>query len=466
MSIAPPWILWRRLSTSARLTLSNAALFALVFSALLVLVTWVADRYMRSHVRESVDAEMTILLTELRLDGLSGVRELVEQRLRDNTTGPVPGDSAPNHDRLYRLEDAQGQVLAGNVDEWPAAAGEPGHHFQLPSRRFPGRTEVILRWAPLPDGGRLLVGFDEIEIAQVRDDIRHAALWGLLIMLLLSLSTGYLVSRAALRPVEAIRDSAQRIMGGDLRHRIPVRHPGDEFDRLGETLNSMLDRINVLIASVSGATDNIAHDLRSPLTRHRARLESALYDPPDAAAFPAWIERNLADLDQVLATFQALLRIATVESGLLRQEFEACDIPQLVQDAADYMEPLLEDRQQQLHLRLTPGPLLLAHRHLLFQLLINLLDNAVKYSPPNTTIKLAAMPTERGWTLEVADAGPGIPAAERDRVLERLYRLDASRHTPGLGLGLSLAKAIVDLHRGRLTIADHAPGTRVGVSLG
>jgi signal transduction histidine kinase len=445
-----------RLSTSARLTLANSALLAVAFGALLLLVTWLADRFMAGHVQESVEAELRIMESEFNVDGVHGVAALIEQRMLI---------VSPNHDRLYRLEGPDGSLLAGNVTAWPAKAPAPEQPFKMPSRRFPGVTVVDLRWAGLSDGSRLLVGFDEIEVAQVRGDIRRAALWSLGAMLLISLSAGFLMTRAALRPVEAIRRAAQRIMEGDLKHRIPVRSGGDEFDRLGETLNTMLDQINRLIASVRGATDNIAHDLRSPLTRHRARLEAALRDAPPPDQLQPWIEHNLADLDKVLATFQSLLRIASVESGLLRQEFVTCDIAQLARDAADYIEPLAEEQQQQLVVQVTAGAPLPAHPHLLFQMLINLLDNAVKYSPPGGAIVIDAHAAETGWRLAVADAGPGIPLDERGRVFERLYRLDASRHTPGLGLGLSLVKAVVDLHHGTIRVEDNRPGTRIVIAL-
>lgn len=445
-----------RLSTSARLTLANSALLAVSFSALLLLVTWLADRFMVSHVQESVEAELHIMQAELQVDGLRGVTALINRRMANLT---------PNHDRLYRLEDEQGVKLAGNVDAWPVTSAAPEQSFKLPSRKFVGETEVVAQWARLSDGSRLLVGFDEIEVASVRADIRRAALWSLGAMLLVSLSAGFLLTRAALKPVEGIRAAAQRIMEGDLRHRIPARPNGDEFDRLGETLNSMLDRINTLIASVRGATDNIAHDLRSPLTRHRSRLEAALSNPPSAEELQPWVEKHLADLDQVLATFQSLLRIASVESGLLRQEFTDCDVGQLVRDAADYIEPLTEEKQQHLTVTVEPGPMLNGHRHLLFQLLINLLDNAVKFSPSQTTVVMAARVIDDHWQLSVSDAGPGIPRGQRQQVFERLYRLDTSRSTPGLGLGLSLVKAIATLHRGEVALRDATVGAEVVVSL-
>lgn len=444
-----------RLSTSARLTLANSGLLAVSFSALLLLVTWLAERFMVVHVQESVEAELHIMQAEFQVDGIRGISTLINRRMETVTL---------NHDRLYRLEDQQGHKLAGNVEHWPATKAAQQQSFKLPSRKYPGETKVVLQWAALSDGSRLLVGFDEIEVSSVRADIRRAALWSLGAMLLISLSAGFLLTRAALKPVEAIRAAAQKIMDGDLRHRIPAKPNGDEFDRLGETLNSMLDRINTLITSVRGATDNIAHDLRSPLTRHRSRLEAALHNPPSAAELQPWIERNLADLDQVLATFQSLLRIASVESGLLRQEFEPCDVAQLVSDAADYIEPLTEEKGQSLTVAIEQGPSLNGHRHLLFQMLINLLDNASKYSPPNASIKLIARVENGGWQLVVQDSGAGIAPELRERVFERLFRVDASRQTPGLGLGLALVKATAELHYGSVEITD-GPGTTVVVSL-
>ncbi|MDP3859738.1 MAG: HAMP domain-containing sensor histidine kinase [Stagnimonas sp.] len=445
-----------RLSTSARLTLINSALLATGFGSLLLVVTWLTDRFMVGHVQESVRAELRIMEGELAIDGLRGITALIELRLRN---------LSPGHDRLYRLEDASGRTLAGNLDQWPPTTAAPEQSFSRPSRKFPGRTKVVYQWKPVADGGRLLVGFDDIEIAQVRDRIRRAAFWSLGAVLLISLAAGTLLTRAALRRVEAIRAAAQRILEGELSHRVPARANGDEFDRLGQTLNSMLDRINTLIASVRGATDNIAHDLRSPLTRHRSRLEAALRDPPSPEQLHVWIENNLAELDQVLGTFQALLRIASVESGLLRREFSDCDAAQLARDAVDYLEPLAEEKQQRIELTVAPCPPLHGHRHLLFQLLINLLDNAIKYSAEHALITVTITCDSRGFELEVSDSGPGIPEPERQRVFERLYRLDAARNTPGLGLGLALVKAIVGLHEGSVEILDNGPGTRIRVRI-
>ena len=447
-----------RLSTSARLTLANSALLAAGFGLLLMLVSWLAGQYMLGHVEESVEAELDILAAEYRVDGVRGISGLIRQRLDVRSA---------NHDRVYRLEDAAGRLLIGNLDHWPASAGRESLPLRLPSLLHREQTEIVARWVRLPDGSRLLVGFDEYEVEQVRGDIRRAALVSFGLMLLASLGGGYLITRAALRPVETIRRAAQQIMDGDLQHRVPLRSGdgADEFDRLAQTLNGMLDRIARLIATVRGATDNIAHDLRSPLTRHRARIEAALSHPPTADELPDWLERNLADVDQVLSTFQSLLRIARVDSGLLRGEFSELDLGRLVRDAAELMEPLAEERGLRLVVSVPAGAVCTGHRDLLFQTVLNLIDNAIKYSPHGAAVDLSLTRDGDDWRLCVRDEGAGIPAAERERVFERLYRLESARDTPGLGLGLSLVQSVVALHRGSIALDDASPGLAVTLHL-
>ncbi len=447
-----------RLSTSARLTLANSALLAAGFGLLLMLVTWLAGQYMLGHVEESVEAELDILTAEFRVDGVRGISGLIRQRLDVRSA---------NHDRVYRLEDAAGNLLIGNLDRWPDNAGRESLPLRLPSLLHRGQTEIVARWVRLPDGSRLLVGFDEYEVEQVRSDIRRAALVSFGLMLLASLGGGYLITRAALRPVETIRRAAQQIMDGDLQHRVPLRSGdgADEFDRLAQTLNGMLDRIARLIATVRGATDNIAHDLRSPLTRHRARIEAALSHPPTADELPDWLERNLADVDQVLSTFQSLLRIARVDSGLLRGEFSELDVGRLMRDAIELMEPLAEERGLRLVVSAPEGAACTGHRDLLFQTVLNLIDNAIKYSPHGAAVDLSLTRDGDDWRLCVRDEGAGIPAAERERVFERLYRLESARDTPGLGLGLSLVQSVVALHRGTIALDDAMPGLAVTLRL-
>lgn len=446
----------RRWSTSARLTLANAGVIVVCFILLLFGVMGLSRHFMHQHIRESVDSELTMLTGEFEIDRRDGLVQLISERM---------SRPSPNHDRIYVLQDAGGHYIAGNLPAWPAQAQGEAGTLMLPSRLHAGETHVVAGYVTLDDGSRLLVGFDQYELRHVEERLRQGALLSLAVVLLMSWFAGRLITRISLRPIETIRESAGQIMRGDLRHRIPLSGSGDEFDQLAGTLNDMLDRIQQLIAGVEGATDNIAHDLRSPLTRVRARLESVLRQPPADADWQPWVERHLADVDQVLSTFQALLQIARIDSGVLRAGFEPCDLAALVREAVDFLEPVAEARGQQLRVSLPASLPVAGQRDLLLQLLLNLLDNAIKYAPADSEIRLEGEQRHGQIVLVLRDHGPGIPAAERERVFERLYRLDATRQTQGLGLGLSLVRAVVGLHHGSICLDDGRPGLIVTLTL-
>lgn len=445
-----------------RLVLANSMLLAAAFGLLLLLVVWLANRFMQAHVIESLTSEMAILTEDWKdADGKDSIIRLITERMQQR---------APNHDRLYRLEKIGGVMIVGNVAVWPASAIQSGVRFTMPSRKFRDQTVVLAQYQDLPGGYRLLVGFDEIETARVKSSIENAALSALSIMLLLSLVVGYLLTGAALKPVHEMTESAQKILHGDLSHRIATRANGDEFDELGAMLNAMLDRITQLLESVKGATDNIAHDLRTPLTRLRARLELAGRQSETSAETAAnqanWNARNLADLDQILATFNALLRIGGVESGLLWLEFSSFDVLAVVRDAIEYVEPFASDKDIQIVVQIDAEldkVVLHGHHDLLFQALINLLDNAVKFSPSSSSVQVVFEVHSKEIYLRVRDQGIGIPLQDRARVFERLVRLDVARSKAGLGLGLALVRAIAQLHKGSVSIEDNPNG--VGVCL-
>lgn len=444
-----------RMSTARRLTLSNIGVIVLCFLVLLLLVMWLSSRFMQDHIEESVDAELAMLVSEYHIDGSAGLLHLVEDRVHHH---------AKAHERYYWLSGAKGQVV-GNIAAWPDDAPFKPGRFKMASVRHPDKTRMAANWTRLPDGSRLLVAFDEYELHHVQRKLRQGATWSLLVVLLMAWMAGRFITRTALRPIETIRQSAHQIMQGDLRHRIPVQGGNDEFDQLARTLNNMLDRIQQLITGIEGATDNIAHDLRSPLTRLRARLEASQRLMPAADAWEPWVDRHLGDIDQILSTFQALLKIARVDSGILRSSFTGIDMAALCRDAAEFMEPLAEASDQRLVLQVPDTLAVVGHRDLLFQLLINLLDNAIKYGRPDTVVELSCHQQDGVCLVSVRDHGPGIPEAQRDRVFERLYRLDDTRLTPGLGLGLSLVRAVIQLHEGQISLRDAAPGLRVDISL-
>jgi signal transduction histidine kinase len=311
---------------------------------------------------------------------------------------------------------------------------------------------------------RLLVGRDVEDRFQIQTLIKRALGWGLALTLLLGLAGGYLVSRGMLGRVDAINRTTRRIMAGDLSQRIALKGSSDEFDQLAGNLNAMLDQIERLLAGMRQVTDNVAHDLRTPLNRLRSRIEVALLQEPGRAETRELLEATLADAEAMIGTFNALLEIARAEAGSERTGFETVDLEALGQDLADLYRPLAEDKELTFDFHCSRGLRMRANRHLLAQALANLLDNAIKYTPAAGRVSLALEHGPTGPSITVADSGPGILEADRKRVLERFVRLDGTRSTPGNGLGLSLVDAVAKLHGATLTLADNRPGLRVSLA--
>ncbi len=312
-------------------------------------------------------------------------------------------------------------------------------------------------------GLRLLVGRDVRELEATRTLILEAFGWGLALTAGLAILGGIMMTSGMLKRIEAINQTSREIMAGDFSRRIPTQGSGDDFDQLAQNLNRMLERIMELMQSVRQVSDNIAHDLRTPLTRLRSRLELALAQLNEPGLASTAVEQAIVDADALLQTFSALLRIARIESRGQPLDCDGLDLPPLLQDLVDLYEPLAMDKEQNLRL-VTPaeGELrVCGDRDLLFQAMANLLDNAIKYSPPGGTIRIAARRHHPWVELRVADSGPGIPEEERDKVFNRFYRLESSRTTPGSGLGLSLVQAVVKMHRGHIRLLDNQPGLAV-----
>jgi signal transduction histidine kinase len=270
------------------------------------------------------------------------------------------------------------------------------------------------------------------------------------------------MSRATLQRVETNNRAARQIIEGDLSRRMPTRGTGDEFDQLAENLNAMLDQIAVLMEGIRQVSDNIAHDLRTPLTRLHSRLEAARLGQADPAV-RATVDELIADTDALLSTFNALLRIAEIEAGQRRAAFEAVDLSTIARDAIELYEPVAQEKRQTIVSELAPAPVR-GDRHLLSQAVANLLDNAIKYSPPGSRIEVVAGATANGTSLAVSDNGPGIPPEYREQAVRRFFRLEASRSTPGTGLGLSLVSAVAKLHGARLCLDDNAPGLKASLA--
>jgi signal transduction histidine kinase len=442
-------------TTTFRLALSYLGIFSVSAIALLLLVSWSTSMFIEWQVQETVEAEVTGLSEIYRDRGLSGLADIIGQRARQD----IEGHS------VYILLGSDSHTLAGNLQTWPADVSDTLGWVRFPVERSGGLSftaEVMAHAYELPSGNRLLVGRSLADAKRVKLAINRALGWGLALTILLGVVGGYLTSRHLLQRVEAMSRTARRIFGGDMSQRMNLSGSDDEFDSLAESFNEMMDEIERLLEGIRTVSDNVAHDLRTPLNRLRSRIDLMLMGEADAATYRRVLEETMAEADNLLATFNAILTISQAEAAARRDSLEVLNPARLAEDVAELYEPLAEEKGISLTCHADPGLSVRGDRHLLFQALANLVDNAVKYTPPGGSVGVSVAGSDSGEiTVTVADSGPGIPAAERDRVLDRFVRLDATRTTPGNGLGLSLVRAVARQHGATLALDDHAPGLRV-----
>ena len=332
--------------------------------------------------------------------------------------------------------------------------------------------EAVVRVFALPGGFRLLVGRDIAERQDFQELIRDSFRVAVIVMVAMGVISWYFVSRTVLKRVESMAATSRQIMTGDLGQRLPVTGSDDEFDNLASSLNIMLDRIEALMVGLKEVSDDIAHDLKTPLNRLRARMESTLREAKGEAAYRDALQDSIAEADELIQVFDALLRIARVEAGSSGDSFELLDAKDILTDVGELYEPVLDDSGGALVMDAAEPLPISGNRTLISQALTNLLDNAIKYGLPDTldpakkpTIRLIGKVEGEDVRLTVIDPGPGIPAEDRQRVLQRFVRLDASRNKPGSGLGLSLVAAVASLHGGRLDLGDGAPGLAASLIL-
>jgi signal transduction histidine kinase len=313
----------------------------------------------------------------------------------------------------------------------------------------------------LPDGSFLFAGEDAYSVIVAQDAILESFAWSMAIALVVAIAAGIFASKRFLGRIDAINVTSSAIMDGRLKERIPIKGTSDEMDRLSANLNKLFDSNQKLLESLKHVTTNIAHDLRSPLSRLRQGLESARISGGSKKAYEAAVDSGIEEADRLLATFSGLLRIAQIESGSRKAGFRSLDLSDIVERVASAYKAVAEDQCKKLHAAIEPAVQITGDRDLLVQMFANLVENAIRHTSPRTEIVLKLASDKSGIIAQVADSGPGIPAGERDKVFERLYRLDASRSTPGSGLGLSLVAAVGALHGIEITLADNHPGLRV-----
>jgi signal transduction histidine kinase len=444
---------------SFRLALWYVALFAISATVVFGFIWWAAVTFMLRQTDEIIESEVWSLVEQYDERGLAALSMQISSRQRNEAS----------RSNIYLLVDREFHYLAGNMRQWPRNIDPKGypewHTIPVTAEDDPKQLEARVRVVTLMGKVHLLVGRELSDVLRARTIMARSMAIGIFFTVIMGLIWGNVMSVKLLRRLEEVNSASQEIMGGALERRIPQSGSGDEFDRLAGNLNDMLDRIGELLATVRQVSDNIAHDLRSPLTRLRSRLELALLEPPDATSQRVAMEEAIGQAESIIATFNALLTIAQAESATARSSFESLDLAALVHDAVELYEPLAEDKGIALSVILTGSLTARGNRHLLSQAMTNLLDNAVKYTPEGGSILVSAERDGGTVILRVADSGPGIPPQERESVLKRFYRLDESRNTPGSGLGLSLVAAVARLHAARLELLDNDPGLIVRISI-
>lgn len=449
------------IKTSAfRLSLFYALIYSVLTALTLGLIYWSTAHFITAQVDAGLSVERNALIREYREEGLPALVATVKRRAHDDLRGG----------HLWLLMDAGHHKLAGNFLSWPLklvpTAGFGYINLNSPSIEKALRSNdddigVRTLAVPLDKGGALLLGQALVNEDQLADHTLALVAWAVGILVLISLVGGGFMGRAVLRRIESVSEAAAGIMSGRLSQRIPVTGKGDEFDELAERLNMMLARIDQLVRGMREVTDNVAHDLRSPLTRLRSRLEVALLEARKPREYREVIEGAVTDIEGVIQTFNALLSIAQAEAGMKRKDFSPVDLHALVTDLGELYGAPAEEANLVFSFEGVSHAHILGSRDLIAQAVGNLLDNAIKYTPRSGHVHLGLKLQNDRLRLRVSDDGPGIPEADRLRVMERFVRLDAARSTPGNGLGLALVKAVAQLHDAVVVLEDANPGLTV-----
>ena len=443
-------------STAVRLALLYAGVFVLSSLLLVGFLWWRTAAYLDREVDAVILADAQAIGDRLHDFGLPGAIQTINERV---------GRARDEH-AIYLLADPALNPVAGNIDGWPLEIGrrQGWHEIQLATRDELHATRFL--YVALPQGFQLLVGRDVQDRAAIRGEILHGLGWSGLIALLLAMGGGLLVRRGMLRRVDDLTRTTNAIIRGDLSSRLKVRDSTDEFDRLAHTINGMLQQIEILIDGVRGASNAVAHDLRTPLTELRGRLEALLRTRPEAEKTFSELGEAVGDLDRIIAIFKALLRLAEIDSGARLAGFKEIALAEVAAEVADLYAPVAEDKGVELSCDVPSGLRVRGDPNLLAQAIGNLLDNALKYGASPGRIDLAARRLPDGEVeIAVSDDGPGIPDGEKPRAADRFYRGARSRKIAGTGLGLSLVAAVARLHGGTLALRDAAPGLIAALTL-
>ena len=442
-----------------------AAIFALLFlaltGALMVAVLWIVDGAQRGTLIAANEADVATVENGFRDEGINEAVEVVRQRLG------TPEPAQPHRHSLVpeaymAIESSAGGTLVGNIS---AVECQPGvFTLELPlSNGRHHRQPILGRCADLGSGVSLFVGRDMGALSMTRERIVHAFVWIAVGTCAVAILAGLFLGKRFMARVDAITETCERVIAGRLNERIPLRQRGDEWDRLAQAINEMLDRISALLENLQQVSSDVAHDLRTPLTRLRNRLEDARARSGSMEDYSTAMARAIEDTDQVLSIFGALLRISQVESGSRIQTFAPVCLTDLLEKIYQLYLPVAEDCRHQLSRHLQERVYIQGDEELLTQMASNLVENSIRHAPKGANIRLELASVNGTSVASVIDDGPGVPPGERDKVLRRFYRVSTSRSTEGHGLGLSLVAAIVQLHGARLELCDANPGFKVSM---
>ena len=443
-------------TASFQLTVFFSLIFVFSFLSLLFITYWTATGALRSQMQSEIRAQLAVMAREAQSDGIATIIQDIQERTK-------PSERQAEY---YYLSDSNGKKLAGNLDGITMQEGwqESGLSDSVLAKPDGDADDDHQIWGQgvyLSDGSFLLVGQDAFRVLSAQESIINSFAWSSGIALLLAVLAGLAVSRGFLRRIDDINNTSLAIIDGRLKERIPVRGTSDEIDQLGANLNRLFDSNQSLLESLKQVSANIAHDLRTPLSRLRHGLEEARSKTGDSEAYAAAIDSAVIEADQLLATFAALLRIAQIESGSRKTGFKTVSLTSIFERVSSAYRAVAEDQGKELATTLEDNLDFHGDGELLLQMVANLTENAIGHTPFGTRIVLTLANTNRGVAATIADSGPGIPADLRRKVFEHFYRLDSSRATSGNGLGLSLVSAIANLHGIGISLHDNKPGLRV-----
>jgi signal transduction histidine kinase len=442
----------RNTSAAYRIAFTYSCAFALAILALGVTVYYAADAQFRNQQDVGIAEGSTLLLREYYEGGIPDLSAAIAQREEQlNSAG-----------YRYALFDPSGVRRAGTLATTRPRVGKQDLIVAVSHGKTSDARALVTE---LPGGYRFVTAVDLTALERIDTIIFELFTVAFVLVILMGVGAALLLGGYLRSRLSRISGTAQAIVAGDLDHRIPVSARNDEFDQLGAVLNAMLDRIARLLENLRQVSSDVAHDLRTPLARLRGQIEAALDGDQDAAVLRRSLKRSLAQSDELLSLFAAILRIAEVESGALTRHFIHISLSELATDLYDSYAPAVADTGRLIESAIEPGADIVGDRELLAQALINLLDNAQRHTPPSTRISLGVRATDRHVIVTVADNGPGVAPGNRSVIVQRFARLDTSRTTPGHGLGLNLVSVIAEAHGGSLIIEDNAPGLRVSIVL-